>query len=103
MVERDGSLGLVNRPVWFPSARGGNRSVPLVLQANTKPIPSCMSPHPRRSAIMDVMGLSSLVGRIRVTLRPVIWPGPSRPEPVPGVESEAEACAGPVMWGGPGP
>ena len=60
MVEHDGSLGLGNRPVWFPSASGGNR--PPCSSANTKPIPSCMSQHPRHSAIMDGMGLSSLVG-----------------------------------------
>ena len=29
--------------------------------------------------------------------------GLSRPEPVPGAESEAGARAGPVMWGGPWP
>ena len=68
MVELDGSLGLGNRPVWFPSAGGGNS--PPCRSANTKPMPSCMSQYPRRTAIMDVMGLCSLVGRIRVALRP---------------------------------
>jgi hypothetical protein len=104
MVELDGSLGLPvgNRPVWFPSASGGNR--PPCLSANTKPIPSCVSQHPpsRHSAIMDGMGLSSLrmVGASKSFSGP--RSGPSRPEPVAGVESETEACAGPVMWGGPG-
>ena len=75
MVELDGSLGLGNWPVWFPSASGGNR--PPCLSANTKPIPSCTSQHPRHLAIMDGMGLSSLVGRIRVALRPLIRPEPA--------------------------
>ena len=75
MVELDGSLGLGNRPVWFPSASGGNR--PPFLQpipSQQCPTPSCMSQHPRHLAIMDGMGLSSLVGRIRVALRPLIRP-----------------------------
>ena len=99
MVELDDSLGLGNRPVWFPSASGGNR--PPFLQ----PIPSQYPP---------VRANTLAIWRLWTEWVSLLWSGvseslsgprsgPSRPEPVPGVESEAEACAGPVMWGGPWP
>ena len=76
MVELDGSLGLgITGPFGSSSASGGNR--PPFLQPNTKPTPPCTSRHPRHSAIMDGMGLSSLIGRIRVDLQPSIRPEPA--------------------------
>ena len=92
MAELDGSLGLGNRPVWFPSASGGNR--PPFLQPNPSQYP------PVRADTLAIR-------RLRTEWVSLLWSGvseslssprsgPSRPEPVPGVESEAEACAGPV-------
>ena len=43
MAEHDGSLGLGNRPVWFPSASGGNCTP---YQANTKPNTLLFSRYP---------------------------------------------------------
>ena len=76
MVELDGSLGLgITGPFGSSAASGGHR--PPFREPITKPTPPCTSRHPRHSAIMDRMGLSSLIGRIRVALQPSIRPEPA--------------------------
>ena len=55
MVALDGSLGLGNRP--FGSPQQPEATIPLFFRANSKPNTLLLSQHPRRSAILDVMGL----------------------------------------------
>ena len=115
-MELDGSLGLGNRPVWFPSASGGNR--PPFLQ----PIPSqsllyepTPSPfgdygrngslfsgraYPSRSPALDPAraGLSRCRG-LRVKRRPALGPSCGAG---PGREERVSPARGAVGFG-PGP
>ena len=57
MVELDCSLGLGNRPVWFPSAGGGNRPLSFSqYQANTllyEPTPSPFGDYGRNGSLFS--------------------------------------------------
>ena len=104
MAELDGSLGLCNRPVWFPSAAASgadNRSPFLSSQCQAKYPPVKPTPPPFGDFGRNGPLISGRVSESRYLAREQAQAGLSRCQ---GLSVRRRPALGPsVMWGGPGP